>query len=275
MEEYIKKFDIHNFPGEDVTEASLHLKAIASSIGKDCLLLDIVHRVLEGFAHASTPSFQSLCHDKESMLSTLLLHTSMPHTTLYLQLISVLHDLEKKFIDLRSGHHWLGIGHGSTSTKSMFYTDTPQDNPNLLGDDQEYVAYKTTLGKHALPFEVWVRDKTCHHCGQKGNVRGEHCPTYVSYVFAGRIPLPVKTKHATRSTKLGHWPSQYDRKSTSLTSSKLSNNPTPRMLTVSTHQSGYTSDGSSSSNSKHNVPLTNDVSVVHSAFLAVLGCPKE
>jgi hypothetical protein len=82
MEEYIKKFDIRNFPGEDVTEASLHLKAIACSIGKDCLLLDIVHRVLGGNAHASTPSFQSLCHDKESMLSTLLLHTSMPHTTL-------------------------------------------------------------------------------------------------------------------------------------------------------------------------------------------------
>ena len=59
MEEYIKTFDIRRFPGEDVTKACLRIKAIAQSIGTHQLPADIIHRVLEGFAHASTPAFQN------------------------------------------------------------------------------------------------------------------------------------------------------------------------------------------------------------------------
>ncbi len=57
MEEYIKTFDIQNFPGEDVTKASLRIKAVAQSLGTTRLPTDIVHRVLDSFARSSTPTF--------------------------------------------------------------------------------------------------------------------------------------------------------------------------------------------------------------------------
>lgn len=104
MEEYIKTFDIRCFPGEDVTEACLRIKAITQSIGTHQLLLDIIHRVLEGFlSHASTPAFQNFCHTQESVISSLLVRNCLLTATLYQRLVDVLSDLEVMHTDLRSG----------------------------------------------------------------------------------------------------------------------------------------------------------------------------
>jgi hypothetical protein len=265
MEDYIKTFDIRAFPGEDVSEASLRLKAIARSLGKDNLPTDIIHRVLEGFSLASTPGFQSLCHYKESMLSTGFMSTNMRHASLYTQLVDVLHNLELKFIDLRSGRHWLGIGHGTATTKSAF--NATEDDDSTDDDTDDYAIYKVAVGKAALPFDEWVKDKTCHHCNKLGHIRGEQCPKYVSDVFAGWVPPPKK-----RSTKPFSKPCRFPH--TSHTTNRTRQSP-------DNHQRSYAaadiiaSDESMSPPSSTNTATTDAYAATHSAFLTALGCPKE
>ena len=177
MEEYIKNFDIRRFPGEDVTEACLRIKAIAQSIGTHQLPSDIIHRVLEGFAHASTPAFQNFCHTQESVISSSLVRNRMSPATLFQQLVEVLSDLETRYNDLRSGQRWHGYGHGTSAVDSAFVSSTSTNCFDHSSDtNEDYSVYVTTVGRNrALPYDVWVRDKTCHHCGEIGHVR-PRCP---------------------------------------------------------------------------------------------------
>lgn len=174
MEEYIKNFDIRRFPGEDVTEACLRIKAIVQSIGTHQLPSDIIHRVLEGFAHASTPAFQNFCHTQESVISSSLVRNRMSPATLFQQLVEVLSDLETRYNDLRSGQRWHGYGHGTSAVDSAFVSSTSTNCFDHSSDtNEDYSVYVTTVGRNrALPYDVWVRDKTCHHCGEIGHV----CP---------------------------------------------------------------------------------------------------
>ncbi len=128
MEEFIKTFDIQKFPGEDVTKASLRIKAVAQSLGTSRLPSDIVHRVLEGFARSSTPAFSNLCHHQESMISSSLVKANLRQDSLYKTLIAVLSDLEMKYGELLSGQRWLGIGHTTSFTKSTFHINADSDS---------------------------------------------------------------------------------------------------------------------------------------------------
>ena len=95
MEDYIKTFSIQKFPGEDVSMACLRIHAIANALGKDRLLSDIVHRVLDGFAQASTPAFQHLCHYQVAMLLSSLIKATISQSPLYTQQLNgMLNDLE-------------------------------------------------------------------------------------------------------------------------------------------------------------------------------------
>jgi hypothetical protein len=267
MEDYIKTFDIRNFPGEDVTEASLRLKAIARSLGKDNLPKDIIHRVLKGFSLASTPGFQvcaitkNPCFRQDSCPPT----CNMQHASLYTQLVNVLHNLELKFIDLCSGCCWLGLGHGTATTKSVFNAN--EDNDSTDDDANDYAIYKVAIGKVALPFDKWVKDKTCHHCNKLGHIRGEHCPKYVSDAFAGWVPPPRK-----RSTKTFSKPCRF---TTTFHTMNQTCQPPDK-----THRSYATTDVILSDEWLSSPPLTNPATAdtaadTHSAFLTAFGCPKE
>ena len=179
LEEYIRNFDIRKFPGEDVTAASLRIKAVARSLGTTNLPSDIIHRVLEGFARASTPMFQSFCATQESLITSSLVRDRLTNKdNIYKMLVNVLADLEVRYADLRSGQRWLGHGHGTTISDSVFLSSAHDglDDDDVLGDDDDYAVYITSVGRHkALPFDVWVRDKNCHHCGELGHIRPQ-CP---------------------------------------------------------------------------------------------------
>jgi hypothetical protein len=56
LEDYIKVFDIRNYPSKKVPTACLKLKAVVNVLG-DELPSNSVHTNLEGFAKASTTSF--------------------------------------------------------------------------------------------------------------------------------------------------------------------------------------------------------------------------
>ena len=275
LEEYIKSFSICNFPGEDVTMAC---RAVANALGRDRLPSDIVQRVLDGFSHAFTPAFQHLCHTQVAMMSSSLIRNAIRSDPLYTQLDNIMHDLEVRFMELRSGQNWLGIGHGTTNT-SVFTarhddssdSDEDEDVSHTTGDNTQYQCYKASFGSKALPFEEWVRDKTCRHCGEKGHIQGEQCPTYVRDVFAGRVPLP-RPKHCS---------ARGGRNASRLPHNRPSKTDKPYKKFFQAMMSAL--DGHDDDNTTNPTPALNDEPLTvpptskheHSGFLAALGCPKE
>ena len=299
MEEYIKTFDIRRFPGEDVTEACLRIKAIAQSIGTHQLPSDIIHRVLEGFAHASTPSFQIFCHTQESVISSSLVRNRLSSATLYQQLVDVLSDLETRYTDLRSGQRWLGHGHGTSTIDSAFLASGSSDSYSDDGHDdtENYAVYLNTVGRNkALPYDVWVRDKTCHHCGEIGHVR-PHCPR--------RDQPPVqrrdnRNKYHNTSRSAGNGGRSFETKtsgpresssyikSSSRQSSNEKKDYVKKVLTAvmdlvdsedvpsCDNNEEQRAEDSGTTNTALNVISSPTISESkYAAFLAALGCPKE
>lgn len=292
LEEYIKTFDICRFSGEDVTAASLRIKAVARALGVDNLSSDIIHCVLEGFAHASTPMFQTFCATQESLITSSLIRDRLRNKhTLYKMLVDILTDLEIRYTDLRSGHRWLGHGHGSSTVDSVFVSNSTQDNDDdgSYDDDDDYAVYFTSVGRHkALPFDVWVRDKKCHHCGELGHIRPQ-CPT------RHRTPARSNHRHQRDSSK---YSGRTDQKAstnmhrTSMSQQRFAPTQTvdngkryaKKVLTaalemvdaddheVEPHDDNITSHSSE----KDTVDISNTTDSKYSAFLAALGCsPKE
>ena len=277
LEEYIKSFSIRNFPGEDVTMACLRLRAVANALGRDRLPADIVQRVLDGFSQASTPAFQHLCHTQVAMMSSSLIRNAIRSDPLYTRLDNIMHDLEVRFMELRSGQNWLGVGHG-TNNSSVFaaHHDNGSDSDDDDGTESQYGLYKASLGKKALPFDEWVRDKICRHCGEKGHIQGEHCPTYVRDILAGRIQLPAP-KH--RAGNRGRPPPH--RKPKPTRGLDKSDKSVKRFFqAILDAMSDDDGDDSSpdSAPPKTAVPspgASSSSTRDHSGFLTALGCPKE
>ncbi len=96
LEEYIKMFDIRNFPGENVPIACLKLKAVVTVLSNK-LPSHAVCTILEGFAHASTKSFLSVCESKIAMRSDNIYASLLKTIPLFNQVMLMLNDLEQKY----------------------------------------------------------------------------------------------------------------------------------------------------------------------------------
>ncbi len=278
MEEYIKTFDIRKFPGEDVTKASLRLKAVAQSLGTNKLPTDIVHRVLEGFALSSTPTFSQLCHHQESMISSSLVKSTLRQHTLYKTLNAVLSDLEVKYMELLSGNRWLGLGNTVTSA-STFFTDTePYSDDNADTDEyDEYMALTVHAGRRAIPFDIWVKDKVCRNCNAVGHIKRD-CPKLrpsksrsSPYANTHRRPNRLsntgdRTSSVNSHSSDSHKPSSTKHDYSSKVQALIS---AANDLTLCTQT--HTLDKPASLDDNTPCDTTHD----YSGFLAALGCPKE
>jgi len=58
---FVEDFDIHHYPGEDVSLDCVRLKEIAYALGADHLPSDMLSRVLEGFEKSTTETFRQMC----------------------------------------------------------------------------------------------------------------------------------------------------------------------------------------------------------------------
>lgn len=294
LEDYIKTFDIRKFPGENVTEASLRIKAVARSLGTNNLPSDIIHRVLEGFAHASTPLFQSFCATQESLITSSLVQDRLNNKqTLYKTLVDILADLEVRYVDLRSGQRWLGQGHGTTAVDSVFLssTTTEDDDDSVLSDDHDYAVYVNTVGPNkAQPFDVWVRDKTCHHCGELGHIRPQ-CPNRHLAPVRRSNPRSQHDRHRSgrgggyehRSSSRPSYP-PHQRNTTSYpadTKKYVKKVLTAALDMVEADDSNHSTTSADNasddkpSTSENSSGPTPDIGSKYAAFLAALGCPKE
>ena len=288
-------FDIRKFPGENVTEASLRIKAVARSLGTNNLPSDIIHRVLEGFAHASTPMFQSFCATQESLITSSLVRDRLNNKqTLYKTLVDVLADLEIRYVDLRSGQRWLGQGHGTTAVDSVFLssTTTEDDDNSISGDDHDYAIYVNTVGPtKALPFDVWVRDKNCHHCGELGHIRPQ-CPKRHLAPVKRSNPRLQHDRHKPSgrgggyehrsSSRPSYPPNQRNTTSYTADNKKYAKKVlTAALDMVETEDSNHSTTradiagDNTPSTSEDSTESTHDNGSKYAAFLAALGCPKE
>ncbi len=288
MEDYIKCFDLQKFPGEDVTNMCICIKAVACSLGTNRLPLDIIHRVLEGFARVSTPEFQNLCHSQESMLSSTLIQRNLRSISLYSQLISILTDLENKFIDLCNGRRWLGLGHNSEMNNTLVFTVHATTESSINDDD--FAVYVAKHGRHALPFNVWVKDKVCHNCGELGHIK-PNCP---------HPPQDTAQKQSFQKVPPASWhnslvPPNKSRSSQEFTSTSNHNHhqhPKTRdfvkallsachkhlgiSAALSDQPSNAPADEVESDTTVDNYKVEDaPTSFNHSSFFAALGCPKE
>lgn len=153
---YVTEFDIRTVDGQDVKLASVRLKALARVLGKD-LPPNAVRRVLEGMAHASSPSFSQLCQTTVSLLDSSLTPLGNGSDTASL-LLKVLDDLDKKYIELKEAGKWLGTAHSSKAFLTL----------------EQVNAFVIRNGGRAMTPEQY-RNVICHGCGDKGHIR-PFCP---------------------------------------------------------------------------------------------------
>jgi hypothetical protein len=190
LEDYIKVFDIRNYPGKNVPTACLKLKAVVNVLG-DKLPSKSVHAILEGFAKASTSSFNQVCLTKKAMRSDSIYASLQDKLSLRNQVLDMLDELEQKYQQLITSKKWEGVGLiGMAQDKSMFNAS--------LGDNEEdyfgYAAYVKQAKLKWLPYKEWAKAQTCHHCGKPGHVHPT-CKKYLEEVANGTIkPVPKTPK---------------------------------------------------------------------------------
>jgi hypothetical protein len=103
LENYIRSFDITKFPGENVPNACLCLKAVAGALGDNDLPTNTIRKVLEGFAKLLTTSFNNFCSSQIALRRGSFYMNLMRGTPLQAQLNDLLNDLEVTNLDLVEG----------------------------------------------------------------------------------------------------------------------------------------------------------------------------
>jgi hypothetical protein len=137
LKDYIKIFDIRNFPGKNVPTACLKLKAIINFLGNKTPS-NAVHTILEGYAHASTATLSDVCKSKIAMHSDSIYVSLLATVLLRSQISSTLDYLEQKYQQLITAKKWEGVGHVGMDkqNKSAFNATDNHDS-----EAQSYAAY--------------------------------------------------------------------------------------------------------------------------------------
>ncbi len=180
LEEYLKKFDIRQFPVENVPTACLRLKAVATSLGNDNLSKNVIRKVLEGFAKSSNISFNEVCTSQLTLRCGSISQILFKNASLHTQLIDVHNDLESAFLDLARGKLWTGVNATphTSSCKAALNNDDDTNGvvlaavKNMPADEKARVLAAVKI----LPWDEWVKVYAkCHHRTYPSDVPQIHC----------------------------------------------------------------------------------------------------
>jgi hypothetical protein len=163
LELWLEDLSLCNFPGKNVTKASLLVKVFINAITYDKLPLDVVTCVLNGMSTASTDEFCQVCQTQIAMMHDSYLKHIMKTTSFHKQLVSILSDLEIKYLELLGSKKWKGVDVNCNHESSAY-------SLHELPSCDEYRAYVVNASMSALPFLEWVRTAKCHHCGKTGHI---------------------------------------------------------------------------------------------------------
>jgi hypothetical protein len=105
LKDYVKTFNICNFPGKNVPTACLKLKAIINVLGSKTPS-NAICTILKGFSHASTDTFTDVCKSKIAMQSDSIYASLLAKVPLQSQVSLTLDDLKQKYqqlINMKNG----------------------------------------------------------------------------------------------------------------------------------------------------------------------------
>ena len=154
-EEWVRKFNILNFDGENVTNAVKLCKAAVRSLdASGGIPANVLSNLLNGFMNATNQEFKTVC---ATALSLTKFSSPLAGQSKTQQIFTHLASLETYFVDLNSGEKWNGLGHSAAVFKAH---STEYLQANAVG---------------RLPFDEWVKGKACRICGELGHL-GRDCP---------------------------------------------------------------------------------------------------
>jgi hypothetical protein len=190
LEDYIKVFDVRNYPDKIVPTTCIKLKAVVNVLG-DKLPSNSVRIILDGFAKASTSSFNQVCLTKIAMRSASVYAPLQDKLPLQNQVLAMLDYLEQKCQQLITSKKWERVGHiGMAKDKSTFKASLGVNKEDSFG----YATYVKQAKLKWLPYKDWAKAQTCHHYGIPGHVRPT-CKKYLEGVANGTIkPVPRTPK---------------------------------------------------------------------------------
>ncbi len=139
--------------------------------------MNLVRKVLEGFAKSSTKSFNEFCASQIALRRESFYQTLMKNTSLQNQLNNVLNNLKTSYLDLVGGKLWAGVN------------SSPQGSAFIAGsgykDKVEHAQAMAAMKN--MPWDEWVKlYAKCHHCGEKDHIRPD-CPKYLQQINSGKI----------------------------------------------------------------------------------------
>ena len=154
-EEWVRKFNILNFDGENVTNAVKLCKAAVRSLdASGGIPANVLSNLLNMFMNATNQEFKTVC---ATALSLTKFSSPLAGQSKTQQIFTHLASLETYFVDLNSGEKWNGLGHSAAVFKAH---STEYLQANAVG---------------RLPFDEWVKGKACRICGELGHL-GRDCP---------------------------------------------------------------------------------------------------
>jgi hypothetical protein len=156
LQEYLRKFDIRNINGENVSVACGQIRAVIRSLEKFGLPANLVRSLLAGFGNATNDAFKKLCKTLAAMnRSTLMADTS--NISAKQKCFVILKDLENAYVELLTSNKWEGADHSGATFCAA-----------LSDDSLAAMAAR-------VPLEEYLKNITCFNCGKKGH-KASDCP---------------------------------------------------------------------------------------------------
>ena len=100
---FIETFNIRHYHGENVSATCVHIKEICCALTLHHLPEDLLHRLLDGFAKASTEDFRMMCSTQRINYNSRAYQHLWASHSLTTQLTNMRRDLEDTYRDLLSG----------------------------------------------------------------------------------------------------------------------------------------------------------------------------
>ena len=153
-EEWVCKFNILNFDGENVTNAVKLCKAAVRSLdASGGIPVNVLSNLLNRFMNVTNQEFKTV---RATALSLTTISSPLASQSKTQQIFTHLASLETYSIDLNSGEKRNGLGHSTAVFKAH---------------STEYLQANATA---RLPFDERVKRKACRICGESGHL-GRGC----------------------------------------------------------------------------------------------------
>jgi hypothetical protein len=218
---------------------------------------------------ASTAKFFQVCQTQIAMMHNSYLKQIMKATFLHKQLVSILSDLEIKYLELLGAKKWKGIGVNSKHENSAY-------SLHELPFCDEYRAYVVNASKSTLHFLEWVKTARFHNCGKTGHIR-PMCSQYLANIKTSKVIFKSFQHHPCYPCCPGNAPQDQ----VPGLKQHRTNNPKFKALLSAMHgliklsNSKMENDGIDGAQDAQNNQSGTNANTASSVFFASLGLSKE